>query len=160
DLLMREALHKQQVEGDLNGAIKIYQQIVAAKGSRTTTAKALLEMAACYEKLGRQSESVYEQIVRDYSDQPAAAQARAKLAALRPAPPRTMTLRKIELGEGIRNVAATDGRRAVYWDPTNTILYFGDLAGNEKRVILETRRPRRIAVSRDLSMVFVFFGAA
>ena len=159
ELLLREALHKQQVEGDLPGAIKIYQQIVSARnGNRAITAKVLLELAGCYEKLGRQAETVYQQIVRDYSDQPAAAQARAKLAALRPAAPTpTMTLRKIELGNDLRNIVATDGDRAVYWDLTGTILYFGDVAGKQKRTILESKRGPRAYVSRDLSTVLLFF---
>ena len=41
ELLLREALHKQQVQGDPPGAIKIYQQIVSARsGDRAVTARA------------------------------------------------------------------------------------------------------------------------
>src|SRR5262245_16042379 len=99
ELQFREALHKQQVQGDLPAAIKLYRNIAASKtADRAVKARALLQLAACYEKLGQQSEGVYEQIVRDFADQPAASQARAKLAALRPpTPPSTQTLRKIEL---------------------------------------------------------------
>ena len=88
ELLLREALHKQQVQGDLPGAIKIYQQIVSARnGDRSVSGRALLELAGCYEKLGQQAEAVYQRIVRDFADQPVAVQARARLAALRPAAP-------------------------------------------------------------------------
>jgi hypothetical protein len=42
--LFREALHKQQVEGDLSGAIKLYQQIVSSKdGNRAIAAPAALK---------------------------------------------------------------------------------------------------------------------
>src|SRR5262245_49660108 len=157
DLLMREALHKQQVEGDLNGAIKIYQQIVTARPTRAVAAKALWEMAGCYEKLGRQSQTVYEQIVREYADQPAAAQARTKLAALRPVVPPSMTLRKIDVDESLGYIVATDGQRAVYWDRGYTALYFGDVAGKQKRAIHESRLAPRAYASRDLSMVLLFF---
>src|SRR5215471_21053938 len=93
ELLLQEALHKQQVQGDLPGAIKIYQQIVSARnGNRAITARALLELAGCYEKLGQQAETVYQQIVRDFGDQPAAAQARARLSSLRSTAAPTMTL--------------------------------------------------------------------
>jgi len=84
ELLYREALHKQQVEGDLTSASKLYQQIASTKnGERTVIAKALLGLAGCYEKLGQPSESVYQRIVSEFADQPAAARARAKIAALR-----------------------------------------------------------------------------
>jgi formylglycine-generating enzyme required for sulfatase activity/dienelactone hydrolase len=84
DLLYREAQHKQQVEGDLTGAIKLYKQIAATKnGDRAVIAKALLGLADCYEKLGQPPEPVYQQIVSEFGDQPAAAQARTKLSALR-----------------------------------------------------------------------------
>ena len=47
ELQFREALHKQQVEGDLNGAVKLYQSTVAAKATdRAVKAKALLQLAA------------------------------------------------------------------------------------------------------------------
>src|SRR5262249_4080244 len=95
ELQFREALHKQQVEGDLNGAINLYQAIVSSKtADKVVRAKALLQLAMAYDTLGRQSESLYQQIVRDFPDQPAAVQAKAKLAALRPpAAPATMTMR-------------------------------------------------------------------
>src|SRR4029450_6606334 len=71
ELLYREALHKQQVEGDLASAIKLYQNLASSKtADRAVKAKALLQLAACYEALGRQAESVYQQIVRDFADQP------------------------------------------------------------------------------------------
>src|SRR5262249_23717337 len=105
-----------------------------------------------------QSKAVYEQIVRDFADQPAATQAKAKLAALRQTTsPSTMTMRKIEFGNGVQNVVATDGQRAVYWDSTNTTLLFGDIGGRNKRFVFQTKRLPRAAVSRDLSMVFFFF---
>ena len=76
ELQFREALHKQQVEGDLNGAIKLYQNIVALKTTdRAVKAKALLQLAAAYDTLGKQSENLYQQIVREFADQPAATQA-------------------------------------------------------------------------------------
>src|SRR5438132_3133359 len=161
ELQFREALHKQQVQGDLPAAIKLYQNIAASKtADRVVKARALLQLAACYEKLGQQSEGVYQQIVRDFADQPAASQARAKLAALRPpTPPSTQTLRKIELGPGVQNIVATDGQRAVYWDAAETTLFFGDVAGKSKNIVLTAtalRKPIAVA-SRDLSMVALYF---
>jgi hypothetical protein len=154
ELLLREA-HRQQVQGDLPGAIKIYQQIVSAKSSnRAVTARALLELAGCYEKLGQQAETVYQQIVREFGDQPAAVQARARLAALRPPTPApAMTLRKVEVDEDVLDISRTDGQRAVFVEgPVNAaIMSFGNLSGKERRTV--GPKPLLTSVSPDLSAV-------
>jgi hypothetical protein len=95
------AIAKEQVDGDLKTAIAIYQKIAAdTSAPRGIRARALLHLARCYEKLGQQAQTVYRQIVRDFRDQPDAAQAKARLAALKqadhPAAPMGMTQRKIE----------------------------------------------------------------
>src|SRR6266567_4672317 len=83
DSMLGAALHQEEVQGDLKGAIAAYQKVVAAPGvSRKTAAEALVHMGQCYEKLGdSESRKVYEQVVRDYADQKeAVALARARLA--------------------------------------------------------------------------------
>ncbi|MGA8027604.1 MAG: hypothetical protein WB992_10685 [Bryobacteraceae bacterium] len=76
------AIVKEQVAGDLNAAIAAYRKIAGESSApRSVKAKALLHLAGCYAKLGNeQSRKVYEQIIREYGDQPAAAQARVRLA--------------------------------------------------------------------------------
>lgn len=157
ELLLREALHKQQVEGDLPAAIKLYQQIVAAKSaSRPVTARALLGLAGCYETLGQQSVNVYQQIVRDFGDQPAAVQARARLAALRStASPATMTMRKLELADDIVQVLASDGQRGVFSVRSGSIVY-GDLTGKDRRTLAARAPDGRAVVSRDLSLLLLY----
>lgn len=164
ELLFREAQHKQQVERDLNGAIKLYESIAASKtADRAVKAKALLQLASCYEAQGKQAEKVYERIVRDFKDQPpVVAQAQAKLAALHP-PSSTPKITRIEFGNGVRNVVATDGNRAVYWNDDNTLLYFGDVAGNTRNVVFVAepgQRPGNILASPDLSKVYIGFTQA
>ena len=91
---LREALHKQQVQGDLPGAIKLYQRSWPPTGDRSVTARALLELGRLLRKLGQQAEALYQRFVRDFADQPVRAGARS-LAALRPAAPApATTLRK------------------------------------------------------------------
>ena len=158
ELLLREALHKQQVQGDLPEAIKIYQQIVSARnGDRSVTARALLELAGCYEKLGQQAEAVYQRIVRDFADQPVAAHARARLAALRPPAPAPTILRKLDVGEDVMDVVASDGQRAVFLvgEPGAGRVLFGDLSRREKREITRSV-PTRGRVSRDLSAILAY----
>src|SRR5580698_9556904 len=97
---LEAGIEKEDVDGDLKSAMDIYQKIAADDAApRDVRAKALLRLAQCDEKLGRQAKQIYEQIVHDYADQPAAAQARKQLAVLQlqnhPSPPATLTARKI-----------------------------------------------------------------
>src|SRR5689334_20983142 len=80
--MLGAALHQEEVEGDLKGAIGSYQKVLAAPGvNRKTAAEALVHMGQCYEKLGSaESRKAYERIVREYADQKdAVTTARAKL---------------------------------------------------------------------------------
>src|SRR5216684_8363389 len=82
--MLGAALHQEEVQGDLKGAVAAYQKVVAAPGvSRKTAAEALVRMGQCYEKLGdAESRKAYERVVREYADQKeAAGLARARLAA-------------------------------------------------------------------------------
>src|SRR5260370_40818645 len=80
--MLGAALHQEEVQGDLKGAIAAYQEVVATPGvSRKTTAEALVRMGQCYEKLGdSESRKAYERVLREYADQKeAAALARVRL---------------------------------------------------------------------------------
>jgi Tol biopolymer transport system component len=155
-VLLQAGIEKEDVDGDLKSAMEIYQRIAVDNSApRDVRARALLRLAGCDEKLGRQARQVYEQIVRDFSDQPVAAQARRRLALItqqeRPAPPATMSERRIEWSSlGSMGSADTDGERAVFSSGDN--LYLGDLAGRSKRLILNTKRYGWVPC-RDFSLV-------
>lgn len=85
DKQFQAALQKENVAGDLKGAIEDYRKIAERPGvDRGLAAQALLRMAECYQKLGdAEAQKVYERLVRDFGSQPEAAQARMRLAALR-----------------------------------------------------------------------------
>jgi hypothetical protein len=98
---LEAGIEKEDVDGDLKSAMDIYQKIAADTAApRDVRAKALLRLAGCDKRLGKQAKQIYEQIVHDYADQPAAAQARNRLALLKkeenPAMPTTMRVREIE----------------------------------------------------------------
>jgi Tol biopolymer transport system component len=139
---LQAGIEKENVDGDLNSAIGIYQKIAADPAApRDLRAKALLRLAGCEEKLGKQAKQVYEQIVREYSDQPAAAQARTRLAAIRqqehPAPPITMTARRIEWAKlGNMGPGDTDGERATFIDGAGD-LFYGDVTGHNRRLVFK-----------------------
>lgn len=69
DVQFKAAQHKEEVEGDLKGAIEQYKKL-AGSSDRTIAARALIHMAECYQKLGdSESRNVYERIVREFADQ-------------------------------------------------------------------------------------------
>jgi Tol biopolymer transport system component len=69
EVQFKAAQHKEEVEGDLKGAIEQYKKISEGK-DRRLAAQALLRMAEAYQKLGdSQARAVYARIVRDYTDQ-------------------------------------------------------------------------------------------
>ncbi len=157
---LERAINQEQVDGNLNAAIAAYQKIAAdAAAPREVRAKALLQLAGCYEKLGRQAGDVYQQIVRDYGDQPAAAQARTRLAAMKKEAGGGATARKIDLAGRNLSPWHTDGEHVVYSNAATGELIYGDLAGKTKRVIYKAA-PGDLTdyyPSRDFSMVAMFF---
>src|SRR6266700_1900554 len=83
EVQFKAAQHKEQVEGDLKGAIEQYKKI--AQGSdRAVAAKALVAIGQCYEKLGNaEARNAYDRVVREFADQSESVdQARARLAAM------------------------------------------------------------------------------
>ena len=158
---LEAGIAKEEVDGDLKVAMEIYQKIAGDQSAgRDVRSKALLRLAGCYEKLGGKARQVYEQVVREYADQPAAAQARNRLASIaqqeHPAVPVTMTARKIELS-GLEAVGVdtgdTDGRRVVY--DSGGSLFFSDLAGHTKRLVFKPHQEdiRAFFTSHDFLMV-------
>src|SRR5438552_5843814 len=69
EVQFKAAQHKEQVEGDLKGAIEQYKKLAENK-DRAIAAKALIHMAECYQKLGdAQARTIFEQVVREFADQ-------------------------------------------------------------------------------------------
>jgi Tol biopolymer transport system component len=85
--VFEQALAKERVEGNLPEAIRLYERVVAEfAADRALSAKALVQVGLCYEKLGGDGAvRAYERLVRDFADQAdAVSQARARLAVLKP----------------------------------------------------------------------------
>lgn len=82
---LRAATEKEEVEGDLQAAIEQYPKSINDNGeNRPVAARALLRLAGCYEKLGRdEAQKTYERLIQDYADQPeVVVEARTRLALL------------------------------------------------------------------------------
>ncbi|MCH7823349.1 MAG: PD40 domain-containing protein [Acidobacteria bacterium] len=72
EALLGAALHLEEVEADLEGAIAKYREVLNHSGAdRATTGRALLQIGICYEKLGSpEASSAFERVIRDYADEP------------------------------------------------------------------------------------------
>lgn len=84
-VLLRAAIEKEEVVGDLNAAIEQYKQVIKIAGTdRAVAAQALLRLGGCYEKRGpEEARQAYQQLIRDYAEQTReVAAARQRLAAL------------------------------------------------------------------------------
>jgi len=74
--LYQRGLAQEHANGNLNDAIKLYAQAAKIAGKdRALAAKALIRVAVCEEKLGRQTEAsdAYAEVVRSYPEQHAEA---------------------------------------------------------------------------------------
>ena len=74
EILMQAARHKQVVEGKLDEAIRIYQDVLSKHGqNRPVAARALVAIGQCYEKLGAaqtaEARKAYERLVQQYPEQ-------------------------------------------------------------------------------------------
>jgi len=69
--LLSEAIYQEEVNGELDEAIKTYQSIVKQyPDDRKVTAEALLHLGLCYEKIGKpQAYDTYQDIIEKYAEQ-------------------------------------------------------------------------------------------
>jgi Tol biopolymer transport system component len=73
-VLLRAAIEKEEVEGDLQGAIELYKQIIAKyRENRAIAAKAQLRIGMCYEKLGQKkaklAQEAFQKVISEYPGQ-------------------------------------------------------------------------------------------
>ena len=82
---LEAANQKATLEADAPGALKLYEQIVATYGKTdpASAATALLKAAELHQKLGDgQARASYDRVIREFGDQPAAKDARARIAGM------------------------------------------------------------------------------
>jgi Tol biopolymer transport system component len=138
---LEAAVHREQVLGDLKGAIEQYKKL-AQSGSRTVAAQALIRLGQCYEKLGQaqvtEARAAYERVVRDFTDQvEIVAQAHARLAALgRPRGATGLVARQVLAdASDVSGVLSADGRYLRGIDgATGDVIQFDVAAGQRSRV--------------------------
>jgi Tol biopolymer transport system component len=157
DVTLQRAIRAETLEGNLKGAIALYEKAIAeAKGDRATAAKALIRMAECQEKLGQaEARRSYERVVKEFSDQKDAVQvARAKLSG--GASARTPRARLVL--DDARDLAGTvtpDGRLMSFIDRMTRDVGIRDLATGEIRMATNRsaggKDPKGVAESSAIS---------
>jgi len=138
---LEAAIHREQVLGDVNGAIEQYK-VLAQSATRTVAAQALVHLGQCYEKLGqtqsREARATYERVVRDYADQTEiVARARVRLAALgAPAGGAGLIVRRIlDDASAIGGTLSPDGRSIRTLDrETGDVVAFELASGQTTRI--------------------------
>jgi Tol biopolymer transport system component len=173
DVLMQAAHQKQLVEGQLEEAIQLYKRIVQEhSGNHAVAAQALLEMGQCYEKLGNvEARKAYERLLSDYGEQnEAAAQARARLAALSGKPASggsEMLTRRVWAGSGdgefIGGSLSADGRYLSCVDWATGDLALRDLVTGKMRHLINKTESGDYAFLSTISpdgkeVAYIWFG--
>ncbi len=157
EAVLKAAMDKELIEGDLKGAIEQYKKIAQSK-DRHLAARALLHMAECYRKLGdAESRRIYERVIKEFADQTeAVTQARNRLSE--GAKSGVMNARLVWVGPAVNDEGGTispDGRYLSFSDWTKGE---GDLAIHEfatglERHITDYKRDggnaEESAISRD-----------
>ena len=144
--LFQAALHQEEVQGNLEQAIDLYERILEEFSSnRPLSAKALMHIGLCHEKLGSQeAQRAYQRIVSEYADQAElVAEARARLAALRSkqVAPRAVSPATRLISDGFRQTLRTplrDGRHLLDYDTARSAFDLVDIRSGTTRPLLIT----------------------
>jgi len=139
-VLFQSGLYQEEVKGDLNAAIKVYERIIINfPKNRPVAAKAQLHIGLCYEKLGTaEARKAYESVVRDFADQSEiVAQARVRLATLGgPGVAGGLVTRRVLAdASGVRGVLTADGKYISHIDRgTGDMVQFEVASGQTSRI--------------------------
>lgn len=130
DVTLQRAIRTETLEGNLKGAIALYEKTIAeAKNDRATAAKALIRMAECQEKLGQaEARRSYERVVKEYADQKDAVQ-----------------VARVKLGGG--NATARGPHARLVWDEARN--FTGTVTSDGRLVSFVDRMTRDVGI-RDL----------
>jgi len=150
------ARHLEEAEGNYTAAIEAYKKILAQNGgNRGISAKALLRLGACYEKLGNsESRKAYERVVREFSDQKeAVTAARERLGNGGTQSARGVVVRQVWTGDDVdlSGSPSPDGRYLVYVDWKNAAnLAIRDLKSGESRFLTkESGKSEKVTEAYD-----------
>lgn len=135
--LYQSGIYKEEVEGELEKAIAIYEQILKDfPQNQVTAAKALYHIGLCYEKLGnKEAQKAYQRLIDEYPGQTQEVNlAKARLATLvksAEAVPRKPIFRKIQIPTKISGHVSLspDGQKISLSSPSDGKLWIMPLSG-------------------------------
>ena len=135
--LYQSGLYKEEVEGELEKAIAIYERILKDfSGNKATAAKALYHIGLCYEKLGKQeAQKAYQRLIDEYPGQKReVALAKERLARLTEAiekVPHKPAFRKLRVPTKLSWVMqlSPDGKKVVFASSSDKKLWMMPLSG-------------------------------
>lgn len=122
--LFQQAVHLEEVKGDLQAAIPLFQRVARESTDRSLAARAQLRIGLCYEKLGStEARKAYQEVLNKFSDQSEVMEeARVRLAALeKPVAgntPAGLTVRRVWTGNTSRSISP-DGRYLTFVSQRN-----------------------------------------
>ncbi len=144
--IFQQAVHLEEVKGDLQAAIPLYQKVVLESSERSLAARAQLRIGLCYEKLGqervKQAQEAFQKVLDTYPNQPEVVQAaRERLGILLKAQSVTREDdRKMEIrhvlsikGPYEYHQVSPDGRYVAYFDYGKMSVVVLELATGETR---------------------------
>lgn len=135
--LYQSGIYKEEVEGELEKAIEVFEKILKDfPQNQVTAAKALYHIGLCYEKLGNQeAKKAYQRLIEEYPGQIQEVNlAKKRLANLVKAvetAPRTPTFRKIQIPTKISGYVSLspDGQKISLASPSDGKLWIMPLSG-------------------------------
>jgi Tol biopolymer transport system component len=135
--LYQSGLYKEEVEGELEKAVAIYERILKDfSGNEATAAKALYHIGLCYEKLGKQeAQKAYQRLIDEYPGQKReVALAKERLARLTETiekVPHKPTFRKLRIPTKLSWVMqlSPDGKKVIFASPSDKKLWMMPLSG-------------------------------
>jgi Tol biopolymer transport system component len=141
DVLLQRAIQKEMVDGDLKGAIELYEKVVNVRGvTNRVAAEALVRMGQSYERIGSaDAKKTYERVVREYASQTEAAnEAKRRLDGLSKAQPSDRVRLVCSNCVGTQASIAQDGQ-IVQSDPeTGDIAIRNTVTGRMDRLMVKT----------------------
>jgi len=153
EVLLKRAMQLEQVDGDLAGAVRQYQDIVNRfPDRRPIAAQALVRIGGIHERQGHNAEALqtYKRVETDYPDTEPAVAARERIAGLDDSQAKETV---IWSGPDVGDVygISPDGRLLAYLDDDDGVA-IRDIAAGTNRVIVrgsETAWAEEIAFSAD-----------
>ena len=144
--LFHQAVHLEEVKGDLQAAILLYQRVARESSDRSLAAKAQLQIGLCYEKLGqekvRQAQEAFQRVLDTYpSETDVVKVAKEKLTILLKAQSvtregdRKMEIRRVLSVRGPYEYhqVSPDGRHIAYFDYGEMSVVILELATGKTR---------------------------